>query len=918
MRKFDRTNAVLAGVVYLGSFIVYAMTVQPSIPFWDCGEFIACSYILGIPHPPGTPLFVLIGRIFSLIPLSADIAHRVNFISVFSSALAATFSYLLTVRLVGYFFGADKDKPLNRIIAYVGGIAGAFFVAFSETNWSNSVEAEVYGLAMAVMTMIAWLTLKYYEIRGTQKASRLMVLVFYLAMLGIGIHMTVYLIVPIVALFFILDKGADRRDWIAICSFIILELAFIIIFADGRGGVEAFYLVSALMGTLLMVMLYRRINWAVLIAIGCLSLVMIAFGTFFEVAPFGVLLLLILGYLSRRYGWNFQWKTALAVLLIGFVGFSVHLYLPVRSALNPRIDQNNPARDYRTFVNYLDRKQYGQESMVDRMFHRRGSWENQFGRHPNMGFWSYFEEQYAGGGWWFVPLFALGLLGMAVAILKRLEIGLPFFTLFLICSVGLILYMNFADGTRYSFTTGDAYLEVRNRDYFFTPAFVFFGIAMGMGVSALITLVRDFVGRHNPGLQKAVVYGGIALALLPGFSLANNYHTNDRSGNYLAYNYSKNILDSCDKDAILFTTGDNDTFPVWCLQEVYNYRQDVRIVNLSLLNTDWYVAQMKNKFDVPISLSDEQILWYPYEVRPGVEGQRPKVMFNDRPRGVRAYLQAYQLPGTNQVVSVADMMVDEIVIQNRWRWPIYFSSPPYAESPLKLRDHTTAVGILYRLDREPEEGRLDVAKSYDLFMHSYSFKGLEDSKVFRDDNATGVFMPLGSRAVTVWDALLKDSTAAATDSALALMNMITTNYPEYWQAAAVFAEYYEAKGDSAKALETAWKLHDTLSAFLDSNPKNRYYRQDLGMAKVELGQRLKDTAMIDRGVDLVWEGFRENENDSFAFRKLATTLYQIGRYGELQEAAELHAQYKKNLEDPFLQQFVGSPQQGNAPPPVGP
>jgi hypothetical protein len=327
---------------------------------------------------------------------------------------------------------------------------------------------------------------------------------------------------------------------------------------------------------------------------------------------------------------------------------------------------------------------------------------------------------------------------------------------------------------------------------------------------------------------------------------------------------------------------------------------------------------MKNQYDIPISLTDDQILWYPYEIRPGVEGQRPKMMFNDRPRGLRTYLQAYQVPGSNQVVRVADMIVDEIVIENRWRSPIYFSSPPYAASPLKLRDHTTAVGILYRLDREPDEGRLDVAKTYDLFMHTYSFRGLQDSKVFRDDNATGVFMPLGSRAVTVWDALMQDSTDGAADSALALMKMVTTSYPEYWQAAAIYADYFESHGDSAKGLEIAWKLHDTLSAFLESNKSNRYYRQDLGMAKVELGQRLKDTTLINRGVDLVWEGFRENENDPFAFRKLATTLYQIGRYDELQDAAKLHAQYKKNLEDPFLQQFVGSPQQGNIPRPAGP
>ena len=144
--------------------------------------------------------------------------------------------------------------------------------------------------------------------------------------------------------------------------------------------------------------------------------------------------------------------------------------------------------------------------MTERMFKRRGSWSNQFGRHPHMGFWSYFEEQYSKAGWSFIiPFFTLGMIGMVVAIRKRLEIGLPFFTLFLLCSVGLILYMNFADGTKFDVVTGDAYLEVRNRDYFFTPAFVFFGIAIGMGISAVMQMVKDKVSASRPKLIKHAV-----------------------------------------------------------------------------------------------------------------------------------------------------------------------------------------------------------------------------------------------------------------------------------------------------------------------------------------------------------------------------------------------------------------------------
>ncbi len=662
--EFDKTNALLAALVFLVSFVVYALTVQRSLSFWDCGEFIACSYILGIPHPPGTPLFVLLGRLASLIPFVEDISYRINYLSVISSAFTAMFSYLLTVKLVGYFFNSGEKTGLNRYITYIGGLAGGFFVAFGRTNWGNSVEAEVYGLALALSVMIIWLTLRYFEQRGTAAAAKTMIFVLYLAVLGISIHMTVFLVVPICALFFILRKEAGPRDWAVLCGFIILELLLIILFSNGRGGPTIFYLISFLAGAGMLVLLYRKINWAIVIAIGSLSIVMLSFTQYMFVTPVAFGLLIVLALLSEKYGWKLQWKTGLAIVLIAFVGISVHLFIPIRSSLNPRIDENNPSRNVSTFFNYLDRKQYGQTSMVDRMFHRRGTWSNQLGRHAHMGFWSYFEEQYSPGGWLFVfPFFALGLIGLITAIKKRLQVGLPFLTLLLVCSVGLALYMNFADGTKYNPRTTDAYLEVRNRDYFFTPAFVFFGIAMGLGVAAVMKYTKEKLASSGPGSQKAAVVASSVLVLLPGISLAHNYHACDRSKNYIPYNYAANILDTCEPNAILFTSGDNDTFPVWCLQEVYNYRRDVRVVNLSLLNTDWYVEQMKNRYDVPISLTDEQILWYDYDAGKGRVMRHPQKRFHDRPRKRMTYLEASKLDG--RIRKVAEMMMDEIVLENK-------------------------------------------------------------------------------------------------------------------------------------------------------------------------------------------------------------------------------------------------------------
>ncbi len=901
---FDKTNAALAVLVLLISFVVYALTVQRSFSFWDCGEFIACSYILGIPHPPGFPLFILIGRLFSIIPFVEDISYRVNYISVVSSAVTAMFSYLLTVKMIKFFFNKDKESPLNRLIAYIGGIAGGLFVAFSQTNWANAVEAEVYGLALALSVAIVWLTVRYFERRGTLSGTRTMILAFYLALLGVGIHMTVFLVVPTCAIFFILKKEATKRDWLLVCGFIIIELLLILLlanaFADTRSGSTMFYLFTAVLGTALVVMLYKKINWTILIAVASASSIMLAFSKYIIITPIALALLIVLGLLSKQRKWNLHWKTGLTLLVIAFVGISVHLMVPIRSSLDPRIDENNPSRDWHTFVSFLDRKQYGQVSMFERMFKRRGLFENQFGRHPHMGFWSYFEEQYSSGGWKFIlPFFGLGLIGIYTAIKKRLEMGLPFLTLFLICSVGLILYMNFADGTQYSFDTRDAYLEVRNRDYFFTPAFVFFGIAMGMGVAAIMQYLRDAIGGGSHSRQRLVTIVSSILVFLPAVSLAHNYHINDRSKNNIPYHYAANMLDTCAPNSILFTAGDNDTFPLWCIQEVYDYRKDVTVVNLSLLNTDWYIEQMKNRYGVPISLTEEQILWYPEEIRPGLEVNRPRESFVDRPRGIRTVLQPYPLQG--RVIRVQDMMVDEIVLENKWQKPIYFSSTPW-DSELKLRERTTVDGVLLRLDRQPDSSLVDIESSWDLFMNRYNYDGYQNSEVYRDENATGVFMGLGMSAVRFFEEM---SRLGMVDSALQLAEMINDVYPEYWQMYVLRIEKLEKRGDTAMANQLLTQLHDTLTVFLESNQENVFYMQDLGLTKAEIGRRTGDQAMIEEGVRLLYRAFELFPNNPFGFRKLMTVLSQQGRYQEVRAVTEEFAKYKRNLEDPFVQRLLG-------------
>ncbi|UCD18469.1 MAG: DUF2723 domain-containing protein, partial [Candidatus Zixiibacteriota bacterium] len=242
---FDRANATVASIVFLIALVVYFLTKAPTFSFWDCGEFVACSHILGIPHPPGSPLYILIGRIFAALPLASDIAVRVNLLSVISSAFVALFTYLVAVRLIRHWFH-DPGTAYNRIIAYVGGFTGALFMAFSDTNWGNSVEAEVYAPAMLAMMLIYWLVLKYYDCRETTRGSKLMLLALYIGILGVGIHLTLFIVIPVLGLYFILKKNAGTREWAIVSLFFLAEI-YLIFFLSSRSGEIPFYMPSIIL-----------------------------------------------------------------------------------------------------------------------------------------------------------------------------------------------------------------------------------------------------------------------------------------------------------------------------------------------------------------------------------------------------------------------------------------------------------------------------------------------------------------------------------------------------------------------------------------------------------------------------------------------------------------------------------------------
>jgi tetratricopeptide (TPR) repeat protein len=954
--KSDKINAMLAGFVFLFAFIVYFLTKAPTFSFWDCGEFVASAYILGIPHPPGSPLYVILGRFFSMLPIAADVAVRINLLSVVSSAASAMFGYLIVVRILQYWF-ADREDSISRMIIYIGGVTGSLFMAFSNTCWSNSVEAEVYSGAMLLMLIIIWLALKYSDNKAAPLGPGLILLIIFLGFLGIGIHLTMFVVIPVMGMYFILKKEAGTKEWGVVFLFYLLELYYIfglstrpneiplylpilitfivyifhimlipkasrlqlittIIFLvaifpffpmllgglmrnlfganiegvskslgqlpvtligllaligwglflifkflAGRSrdvsepgficgiysiipaalivierllnGYTAFLVLTAVTLIALGLIIRKNIDWLTLIAVASVSLIIIGFWKMIFGAIIGIAIIIVYGLIKK----DKSWQVPLAIIVIAILAFSVHAYIPVRSSQNPAIDENKTSQSLAATVGFLERRQYINESMVERMFERRGSWENQFGDYQRMGFWRFFQEQYGFNDSRFIIALVLGLFGIWETIRRRPTIGLPLLILIIICSVGLVLYMNFADGTRQNPVTGEDYLEVRNRDYFFTPAFMLFGLAIGIGIAAIIDFVRDSVKDLGSKVRAFSIGLACLLVFLPMVPLKVNYFINDRSRNYMPYDYGYNIINSCEKDAILFTYGDNDTFPLWCLQEVYGIRRDVRVVNLSLANAKWYIKQLRDYLNVPLNIDDDAI---------------------DR---IRPYLLKDTI-----VQTVPNQAIDKIIEANHWQYPIYFMGTVpdnfrrYQGS--SVINNTVFEGLLYRLYPERQKNSNDLLKIRKNCLETYSYRGLADPTVYKDENSSRLYVNYsqGPMVLAYSVSLTGDNKAA-----LAIIDTMTAKLPYATDLYAIGTQILAEMGRI-----------DTMVAYIEkSGIEDRYKLYfNWGMAAQKAGRR-DDAITALEYTHANWPEYAEG------YRALASLYYQGKNYGKL-------------------------------------
>ena len=739
-------NRGIAAALFLVAQALYLLTMAPTLSFWDCGEFIATAYTLGVPHPPGAPLFLLIGRLFSMLPFFNDIGARVNLFSTLSAAATVTLTYLITVRLIALY---RKTKPeawstAEKISAYGGAVAGALVLAFSDSFWFNAVETEVYAPSLFFTAMVVWFGLRWYEEDPDPGSERWLMAAMYMIGLSIGVHLLSLLAIFAVAMLYYFKK------------YDFSPLSFVLMLG---ASAAAFLLVYIGIIKGLPVLMQYASWWG------------------FALPLLAVMLVVRYAHVHRR---RLLHTVAMSLLLL-VVGYTSYALIYVRAKAAPAINENNPSTG-EAFFSYLNREQYGDFPLwprrwssepVHQYFYRQYASDTDYFLRYQMNhmYLRYFGWQFIGRGgdtegagvdWsqlWGLP-FLIGLFGVFSHFRRDWKTASVITMLFLVTGAALVVYLNQTEP------------QPRERDYSYTGSFFAFALWIGIGVEALLTRAVPAVrNARSASVFSAVLLGGL-LFVTGGRMLLANYHTHDRSGNYVPWDWAWNMLQSCDRDAILFTNGDNDTFPLWYLQEVEGIRTDVRVVNLSLANTGWYLLQLKNTAPhgarpLSFSLSDGELadIGYvaiePVEVDLPATGLRETFAAEYREAGLPvpdALLDTirWQIRPTvnfrgQGFLRPQDLAVYEILMNNFTSRPVYFALTVGRDNLLGLDDYLRLDGLAYRVVPEKNTGqaeRIEPSRLWTNLCSVFRYRNLDDPDVYIEDTArrlSGNYKPLFAR-----------------------------------------------------------------------------------------------------------------------------------------------------------------------------
>ena len=736
--NFKKWNTILGWVSFLIALITYTLTVEPTVSFWDAGEYILTSSKLQVGHPPGAPLFQMFGAFFSIFALEpSQIGWMMNMMSAVSSAFTILFMFWTITLLLKKLVGNTDAINTNQSMAILGsGLVGSLAFAFTDSFWFNAVETEVYAMATLIMSILFWLGLRWEQDMDKPRGNRWLILIAFVIGLSFGVHFMGLLTIPAIGLVYYFKnyKTITVQNFIianvvsvAVLLFIFKLLApnilkifsvFEIFFVNTIG--LPFNSGSVIAGILLVAIIYyalrytRQKNFVHLnTGILCLTFVIIGFSTWLmlpirananvvinENNPSSARELLayynleqypethlfygpqftdqyaylddnnpyiddkpkyekdetkgeyvvVNDYKNAKQNYNSKhasflprmWSAEHAenyMMFSGFLNFKLkpeyqmenQLRTTVSDFKNDVVQGNVDYEDYNNFLkrfkSYIDIEKpslasniaYMLEYQLGYMYWRYFMWnfsgrqDDIQGRYDNHGNWitgikpldesllgfsqdnlpSDVKNNKARNTYYLLP-FLLGLIGFFFLFNKDKKLFWTMLVFFLFTGIAIQVYTNVRP------------FEPRERDYSVVGSFYVFALWIGFGVYAIF----DALKKYMPEKLAVPIITIACLVLVPGILAANNWDDHDRSDKYTARAMAKMYLDSCAENAILFTIGDNDTFALWYAQEIEGYRTDVRVVNTSLFQTDWYIDQMKRKAyesdPVPSQLTHDQ------------------------------------------------------------------------------------------------------------------------------------------------------------------------------------------------------------------------------------------------------------------------------------------------------------------------
>jgi hypothetical protein len=991
--NFKKWNTILGWLVFAIALTTYSLTVEPTISFWDCSEYIATSAKLEVGHPPGAPLFQMFGAFFAMFALETEkVALMVNMMSVFSSAFIVLFMFWSLTLLMKRLFVEDETNNNNAIMVLGSAFVASLAFSFTDSFWFNAVEAEVYAMATLLIAVLFWLGLRWEQDMDEPKGNKWLLLISLVIGLSFGVHFMAILAIPSIGFIYYFKKYKN----ITLKSFIIANVVIVSI----------------------LLFIFKLLLPYTLAFFGKTEIFMVnSLGLPFNSGTiFAFLVIVAVFYFGLRYtkqkGMVLPNTILLSVLFI-LIGFSTWMMLPIRANANVPINENKPS-DAAEVLAYYNREQYGEQQLFygpqfsdtysgldeenpysdekpnyERNYTQKkyiitNNYKNakqntddnhkaflprmwsaehavnymsftepldfrikpeyadeqelveivaEFRNVFNQGrldledyesflksygeyliiekpsfannikfmveyqfgymYWRYLMWNFVGkqndnqwkgdalnGNWisgikafdesrlgnqsqlssdmknnrgrntyYFLP-FILAVIGIFFHIRKDLKSFYVLLALFLFTGIALKIYLN------------ERPFEPRERDYALVGSFYVFAIWIGFGIYGIYDEIKKFI---QPKIAIPLVLI-ITLLAAPVLLAKENWDDHNRSNKYTALAMAKKYLDSCEPNAILFTIGDNDTFPLWYAQEIEGYRTDVRIVNTSLFMTDWYIDQMKRKaYDsdpVPISFNREQYRGSNRDYSFFVERTKDPILLDDlikfmslEDERAKVQLRSEQwvnyFPSKkiiipidkehiikNKVVSEKfydsivpaitfeikkealyknRLMMLDIVNQNNWERPIYFTGGSFGEDDyLWMKDYLQLDGLCFKLvpvrkaqkgsPNPMEMGYIDSDKMFDI-VTKWDWGNSGSDKIYHDPDTRRNGITYRTNLARLMETLIiEEKNDKAKKIADLAMEKMPIEYFNYYTLVEPFAQGYYELSEKEKAREILTKL----------------------------------------------------------------------------------------------------------------